>query len=117
MCTVKVEDCQRELVELKRSTRDSSQAAQGAEEKLQELAEQCELLTLDKEMAEERADALQLEVDTLKERVEELSLDLEVLQQEKEEDQLNVAHGEAPLLSSYSQLEKQNERLKEALIK
>lgn len=116
-----MEEHQRELSEVKRTTKDSSQAVQGAEEKIQELTEQCELLTLDKEMAEERAETLQLEVDSLKERVEELSLDLEVIQQEREENQLaSGSSGEAnstATAASSAQLEKQIERLKEALIK
>lgn len=35
--------------------------------------ESVEMLTLDKEMAEEKAEALQMEVDQLKEKVEELT--------------------------------------------
>lgn len=40
------------------------------------------MATLDKEMAEERAESLQVEVDSLKEKVDELSMDLEILRHE-----------------------------------
>ena len=67
-------------------------------------------------MAEERCDALQQELDALKEKVEELTLDLEILRGEKEEE---GGGGAAVATSSveYFQLEKHNERLKEALVK
>jgi len=71
------------------------------------------LLILDKEMAEEKCDSLQQEIDSLKEKVEEMTLDLEILRGEKEQG------GQASSTSSveFVQLEKQNERLKEALVK
>lgn len=42
-------------------------------EDTQELSENVEMLTLDKEMAEEKAETLQLELDQAKERIEELT--------------------------------------------
>lgn len=48
-------------------------------EEMADTADTTEMATLDKEMAEERAESLQLEGETLKERVEELSMDLEIL--------------------------------------
>lgn len=48
-------------------------------------ADAIEMATLDKEMAEERAESLQQEVDSLKEKVEYLTLDLEILKHEIEE--------------------------------
>jgi len=64
-------------------------------------------------MAEEKSDSLQQEVDALKEKVEEMTLDLDILRGEKEEG------GQASSTTSveFVQLEKQNERLKEALVK
>jgi dynactin 1 len=41
-----------------------------------------EMMTLDKEMAEEKAENLQHEVNLLKEKVEEISVDLNVFKQE-----------------------------------
>ena len=40
------------------------------------------MATLDKEMAEEKAETLQLELDAAKERVEELTLDLDIIKAE-----------------------------------
>ncbi|MEQ2187854.1 hypothetical protein GOODEAATRI_008869 [Goodea atripinnis] len=54
-------------------------------EEMSDTADAIEMATLDKEMAEERAESLQLEVDSLKERVEELTMDLEILKHEIEE--------------------------------
>lgn len=54
-------------------------------EEMSDTADAIEMATLDKEMAEERAESLQLEVDALKERVEELTMDLEILKHEIEE--------------------------------
>lgn len=48
-------------------------------------ADAIEMATLDKEMAEERAESLQQEADALKEKVEELTMDLEILKHEIEE--------------------------------
>ena len=42
-------------------------------------SETVEMATLDKEMAEEKAEALQLELEATKERIEELTLDLEII--------------------------------------
>lgn len=64
-------------------------------------------------MAEEKCEALQQEVDALKEKVEELTLDLEIVRGEKEEG----GQGEGVSSVEFVQLEKHNERLKEALVK
>lgn len=54
-------------------------------EEMADTADAIEMATLDKEMAEERAESLQLEADALKERVDELTMDLEILKHEIEE--------------------------------
>lgn len=54
-------------------------------EEMADTADAIEMATLDKEMAEERAESLQQEVEALKERVEELTTDLEILKAEIEE--------------------------------
>jgi len=54
-------------------------------EEMSDTADAIEMATLDKEMAEERAESLQLEVDSHKENVDELSMDLEILKHEIEE--------------------------------
>lgn len=50
-----------------------------------DLAETVEMATLDKEMAEEKAETLQIELEQLKEKLEEQTLDLEILRTEVSE--------------------------------
>lgn len=118
-------------------------------EEMSDTADAIEMATLDKEMAEERAESLQLEVDSLKERVDELTMDLEILKHEIEEKgrtklqrpYLDTSRPTGMMVSWYSsesqrlffwgssgsdgaassyqvkQLEEQNARLKEALVR
>lgn len=129
--------------------REAHEAKDRYMEEMSDTADAIEMATLDKEMAEERAESLQVEVDTLKEKVEELSMDLEILRHEISEKGL-YSYISVPLsffwsslsfiyallsftlfpfsfspagsdgaASSYhvKQLEEQNGRLKEALVR
>jgi len=84
-----------------------------------ENAEVLEMATLDREMAEERVEVLQLELDSLKERQEELVAENELLKSENEE----FIRGAGPIggdgerSAGSLQLERQNERLKDALVR
>lgn len=62
--------------------REAQEAKEHYMEEMSDTADAIEMATLDKEMAEERAESLQVEVDSLKEKVEELSMDLEILRHE-----------------------------------
>lgn len=62
--------------------RDAQEAKDRYMEEMSDTADAIEMATLDKEMAEERAESLQVEVDSLKEKVDELSMDLEILRHE-----------------------------------
>ncbi|XP_055012235.1 dynactin subunit 1-like isoform X4 [Boleophthalmus pectinirostris] len=106
-------ELQRQLKEAKREAREAQEAKDRYMEEMSDTADAIEMATLDKEMAEERAESLQVEVDTLKEKVEELSMDLEILRHEISE------KGSDGAASSYhvKQLEEQNSRLKEALVR
>ena len=55
-------------------------------EEMSELSETVEMATLDKEMAEERAETLQLELEAAKEKIEELQLDLDIIKAEMGEE-------------------------------
>jgi len=55
-------------------------------EEMAELSETVEMATLDKEMAEERAETLQLELDAAKEKLEELQLDMDIIKAEMGEE-------------------------------
>ncbi|XP_055363103.1 dynactin subunit 1-like isoform X2 [Betta splendens] len=106
-------ELQKQLKEAKREAREAQEAKDRYMEEMSDTADAIEMATLDKEMAEERAESLQVEVDTLKEKVEELSMDLEILRHEISE------KGTDGAASSYhvKQLEEQNGRLKEALVR
>lgn len=71
-------------------------------EEMSDTADAIEMATLDKEMAEERAESLQVEVDSLKEKVEELSMDLEILRHEISEKGLPLTWTSSLYCSSYS---------------
>ncbi|XP_077638808.1 dynactin subunit 1 isoform X6 [Lonchura striata] len=106
-------DLQKRLKEAKREAKDALEAKERYMEEMADTADAIEMATLDKEMAEERAESLQQEVDSLKEKVEYLTMDLEILKHEIEE------KGSDGAASSYQvkQLEEQNARLKEALVR
>ncbi|KAM3594338.1 uncharacterized protein V6R79_006101 [Siganus canaliculatus] len=106
-------ELQKQLKEAKREAKEAQEAKERYMEEMSDTADAIEMATLDKEMAEERAESLQLEVDSLKERVDELTMDLEILKHEIEE------KGSDGAASSYhvKQLEEQNGRLKEALVR
>uniref|UniRef100_A0A3P9JEP5 Dynactin subunit 1 n=1 Tax=Oryzias latipes TaxID=8090 RepID=A0A3P9JEP5_ORYLA len=106
-------ELQKQLKEAKKDAREAQEAKDRYMEEMADTADAIEMATLDKEMAEERAESLQVEVDTLKEKVEELSMDLELLRHEISE------KGSDGAASSYQvkQLEEQNGRLKEALVR
>ncbi|KAI7814669.1 dynactin subunit 1a [Triplophysa rosa] len=106
-------DLQKQLKEAKKEAREALEAKDRYMEEMADTADAIEMATLDKEMAEEKGESLQQEVESLKEKVEELTMDLEILKHEIEE---NGSDGAA---SSYhvKQLEEQNGRLKEALVR
>uniref|UniRef100_A0A669DH05 Dynactin subunit 1 n=1 Tax=Oreochromis niloticus TaxID=8128 RepID=A0A669DH05_ORENI len=106
-------ELQKQLKEAKREAKEALEAKEHYMEEMSDTADAIEMATLDKEMAEERAESLQLEVDSLKEKVDELTMDLEILKHEIEE------KGSDGAASSYhvKQLEEQNSRLKEALVR
>ncbi|XP_017283531.1 dynactin subunit 1-like isoform X7 [Kryptolebias marmoratus] len=106
-------ELQKQLKEAKKEAREAQEGKDRYMEEMADTADAIEMATLDKEMAEERAESLQVEVDSLKEKVEELSMDLEILRHEISE------KGTDGAASSYQvkQLEEQNNRLKEALVR
>jgi len=82
-------------------------------EEMKDLVETAEMAVIDKEMTENKLEQCQIELDQTKEKLEEVTLDLEILKNEIEE------KGTDGAVSSYQlkQLEQQNERLKDALLK
>lgn len=110
---------QRELQRAKQEAKDAVEARDRHQEEMSELAESVELITLDKEMAEEKADTLQLELEQAKEKIEELTLDLEILKTEMQGKTVIKTDGTTESISSYEfkQLEQQNTRLRETLVR
>ncbi|XP_070612894.1 dynactin subunit 1 isoform X2 [Erythrolamprus reginae] len=106
-------DLQKRLKEAKKEAKEALEAKERYMEEMADTADAIEMATLDKEMAEERAESLQQEVDSLREKAEELTMDLEILKHEIEE------KGSEGAASSYhvKQMEEQNGRLKEALVR
>ncbi|CAG8551228.1 227_t:CDS:10, partial [Funneliformis mosseae] len=111
----KMAEMQQELRELRKQLKDANAEKEAYEGKYNEAVESMEMMTLDKEMAEEKAENLQHEVNLLKEKVEEISVDLTVFKQEG--GKTTDASGETRPAVEIIQLEKQNDRLKEALVK
>jgi dynactin 1 len=106
---------QTELIALRRELADSKQLAELSEGRVVDAQEQLEMAMLDKEVAEERAEIAESELDDLRERLAIAEVELEVMKDGEEA----VEGGEMNTKTSlaYIQLEKQNERLKEALIR
>ncbi|KAF9800882.1 hypothetical protein IEO21_10271 [Rhodonia placenta] len=112
----KLSSQQTELITTRRELADAQQLAQMAESRIVDMQEQLEMATLDKEMAEERAEMAEAELEEVKENLAIVEVELQVL---KEGGERAEEVTETPVKQSlaYIQLEKQNERLKEALIR
>ncbi|XP_037823080.1 dynactin subunit 1 [Lucilia sericata] len=111
---------QKELQRAKQEAKDAIEAKERHAQEMAELADNVELITLDKEMAEEKAEALQLELDAAKERIDELQVDYELLSSEMQDKaETSVGHiGEGgPSVYEFKQMEQQNLRLKETLVR
>ncbi|KAE8144772.1 dynein associated protein-domain-containing protein [Aspergillus avenaceus] len=107
---------QLELTEMRKKLKESEARREEIERLEAEHDSILEMATLDREMAEETAEAFKHEVDSLKLRVEELSLELDVLREENEE-LGQVMSPEEKSSHGWLQMEKTNERLREALLR
>jgi dynactin 1 len=114
----KIAELQKELRDTKRQLKDSTSEQEMYETKYNDVIESLEMMTLDKEVAEERSENLQQEVTVLKDKIEEISVDLDILKKEAD-----IMHrvpdrdGEEKTPLEVIQLERHNERLKEALMR
>jgi dynactin 1 len=75
-----------------------------------------ELATLDREMAEERAESHKTELDALKGHMEELELENEILREENEELATEMSPDERAS-QGWMQLQRENDRLRQAVLK
>lgn len=71
-------DMQQELRDLRKQLKEINSEKEAFESKYTEAVESMEIMAIDKEVAEEKADQLQQEVNLLKEKIEEISVDLTV---------------------------------------
>ncbi|KAF8555146.1 dynactin [Imleria badia] len=111
----KLNQLQTELIATRRELADAQQIAQLSDNRGIDAQEQLEMFMLDKEVAEEKAELAQAELEEVKEKLAQMEVELQVL---KDGGAIGE-EGEAEAKSSlaYIQLEKHNERLKEALIR
>lgn len=75
----KIADLQKDVRETKRELKDALADKELFETKYIDAFESLEMMTLDKEVAEERAESLQLEVTLLTDKIEEISVDLDIV--------------------------------------
>lgn len=105
-----------ENVALRKQVKEAEDRLSQIEELQAEHDSIMELATLDREMAEETAEVLKVELDALKQKAEELELEVEILREEN----MEYSQGMSPeerASTGWLQMERNNERLREALIR
>lgn len=112
----KYQPLQQENSELRKIMKDAESKFESVEAMQAEHESLLELATLDREMAEEIAEAFRTEVDGLKDKAEELELELEILREENAE-YSNGMSPEERASTGWVQMERTNERLREALLR
>ncbi|KAK3947797.1 dynein associated protein-domain-containing protein [Pseudoneurospora amorphoporcata] len=113
---IKYQPQQQEIQDLKRQLKEAETRLYNVEEMQAEHDTAMELATLDREMAEETAEVLKVELDALKQKNEELELEVEVLREENSEFTTGMSPEERAS-TGWLQMERNNERLREALIR
>ncbi|KAM0347928.1 hypothetical protein ACHAPU_004427 [Fusarium lateritium] len=116
MLQQKYQPQQQENAELKKLLKEGIARIESMEEEQAEQESVLELATLDREMAEETAEVMKAELDALKQKAEEMELEVEILREENEE----YSNGMTPedrASTNWLQMERTNERLREALIR
>lgn len=112
----KMQPQSQEISELRRQLKEAEAKVESLEAAAAEQETVLEMAALDKEMAEETAEMLKEELDVLKAKLEELELETEVLREENAE----LSKGMSPeerASTGWLQMERNNERLREALIR
>lgn len=114
----KLTSLQADLTATRRELADAKQLGALGDTRTGDLQDQLEMAMLDKEMAEERAEVAETELEEVKEKLAVLQVEVEVLRNGGDG---SPGDGEkdpsAKSSMAYIQLEKQNERLKEALMR
>lgn len=107
---------QQEAADLRKQLKETDAKIEYLEKQQAENDTVVEVATLDREMAEETAESLRSELDMLRQSHEELKLEVEVLQEENEE-LGNEMSPEEKTSQGWLQMERSNERLREALMR
>ena len=107
---------QREIAELRRQVKEAESKATANENQQADIDAAIEMATLDREMAEETAEALKTELDALRQKTEELELEVEILREENSELGKEMSP-EEKTSQGWIQMERSNERLREALLR
>lgn len=115
--TAKQQELQDELKDLRKLEKDWAKQKEDLERQLNEINDQLEMTALDREVAEEKAEGALEELRIMTDKVEELQVDIEVLREENALYEQGPVDDKDKLSIGYMQLEKQNERLKDALLR
>jgi dynactin 1 len=107
---------QQEITELRKHLKEAETRFESVENMQADHEIVLEMATLDREMAEETAEVLRTELDALKQKTEELELEVEVLREENAELGGEMSPEEKNT-QGWLQMERNNERLRDALIR
>ncbi|KAK2020800.1 CAP-Gly domain-containing protein [Colletotrichum zoysiae] len=107
---------QSENNELRKQLKEAEERFESIEAMQMEHETALELATLDREMAEETAEVLKVELEALKQKSEELELEVEILREENAEFEKGMS-SEERASTGWLQMERTNERLREALLR
>ena len=112
----KMQPQQQEIADLKRQLKEGEARLETLEAQQAENDTINEMATLDREMAEETAESLKMELDALRQKHQELELEVEVLREENQELGQEMSP-EEKTSQGWLQMERSNERLREALMR
>ena len=113
---IKYQPQQQEITELRKQLKESAARFEEIESIQAEHDVVVEMATLDREMAEETTEVLKTELEALKQKAEELELEVEVLREENAELGGEMSP-EEKTSQGWLQMERNNERLREALMR
>ena len=107
---------QQEIADLKKRLQDEQSKLRAMEIQQAENDTVVEVATLDREMAEETAESLRTEFDALRQKHQEMELEVEILREENQELGKEMSP-EDKASQGWIQMERSNERLREALMR
>ncbi|KAI9680221.1 MAG: hypothetical protein M1829_001458 [Trizodia sp. TS-e1964] len=107
---------QQELTDLRKQLKENAAKVEEMETQQAEHDIVLEMATLDREMAEESAEVLKSELQALSQKLEEYELEVEVLREENRELSQEMSP-EEKASQGWLQMERNNERLREALLR